>query len=152
MHNLQDLVEHGPHQDRGEFIRMLLDLWRGKTLMDIATEVATFVYEDAAEDDLDAEELAEEERLMVPPSPGKPVPKDLLEPKTLLDAVRRLEMDLERSGNEDRARCAGQVRCRLLSGNIHTVAKELTDLAEEAAQTWDRLIDGDDDDEEDEDE
>jgi hypothetical protein len=144
--SLTDLVAQDTHEDRSTLIRAILDHWEGKTLLDIATDVATFVYEDAAEEADEAEELAEDERWLAPPPPGKPVPKELLEPKTLLDAVRKLEIDLERSGKEGLARCAGQVRCRLLSGDIHKVAKALTDLAEEAADAWDRIIDGDDED------
>jgi hypothetical protein len=147
--SLTDLVAQDSHENRSTLIRALFDHWEGKTLLDIATDVATFVYQDAAEEAIDAEELAEEERLLTPPLPGEPVPKDLLDPKTLMDAVRRLEMDLERSGQEGRACCAGKIRYCLLSGNIHSVAEALTDLAEEAAEAWDRILDGDGDGEDD---
>ena len=131
-----DHLEEFP--DRDILISALLDHWAGKTLLDIATEVARFANE--VTDEEDAFLRAEEEHLATPPEPDQPVPKDLLEPKTLLDAVRKLEMDLERSGQEGRARSAGRVRCCLRSGNIHTVAKELTDLSEEADEAWDRIL------------
>lgn len=108
------------HSTSAQCIRKLMDRWHGATMLDIATDVATAIYQD------DDEEVdGDLEALVQAPSPKELVPEDLLDADTILAAVRQAERDALARGDEPRQLAAAGVRCCLRAGTIHQVADAL---------------------------
>jgi len=124
---LTELAEKA--EERGTLARSLLDAWEGLTIVDIVKQVVEYVFEKAdCDDDDDAAYAAIYDP---PPLPWEQVPENLLDPQTLLAAIKKIELDAERSGNTNKAEAAGNIRECLRDGNIHRVAKALVGIAEQ---------------------
>ena len=108
------------HRTQDKCIRMLMERWHGATLLDIATDVAGAIYQDSEDIDEDLEAL-----VCPPPEDKGLVPEKLMDPDTLLAAVRLIERQALAQADEDRQLAAAGVRCCLRAGDIHQVADAL---------------------------
>lgn len=108
------------HSTKDQCIRVLMERWHGATLLDIATDVAAAIYQDDEDVDEDLEAL-----VCPPPDAKGLVPESLLDPDTLLAAVRLIERKAIEQADEDRQLAAAGVRCCLRAGDIRQVADAL---------------------------